>query len=291
MDVSVNEKWIFNINFIKEKNEVTVSPKCNRIYVRRSFEKKLKYALDIKINPENSKELIIEEKTEQKKRKGFSSKRLIRKIADAVGTNENMHFYFIKEPESNRWRGMLLPELKKSYLWENMKKCTQYTYENDQNMIQLLIYFFRRYVEEDEILQFYEIAKNMVESMKIEGSMVKSYIWIYAVALLDQLRRAERRKFVVMSFDRIVRTGCRETFLDRLGLEDVHFKNLQIEEFIDTLTEREKYVLRNLVKRAESGEQTNYECSFVRKMWSVVCCLRKKANAYYDACVVKSYFA
>jgi len=79
--------------------------------------------------------------------------------------------------------------------------------------------------------------------------------------------------------------------LDRLGLEDVHFKNLQIEEFIDTLTEREKYVLRNLVKRADSGKQTNYECSFVRKMWSVVCCLRKKANAYYDACVVKSYFA
>lgn len=201
-----------------------------------------------------------------------------------------MHFYFIKEPESNRWRGILLPELKKSYLWENMQKCTQYTYENDQNMIQLLNYFFRRYVEKDEILQFYEIAKNMVESMKIEESMAKSYIWIYAVALLDQLRRAERRKIMVMSFDRIIRTGYRETFLDRLGLKDVHFKNLELEEFFDTLTKREKYVLRNLVKRADSGEQTNYECSFVRKMWSVVCGLREKANAYYDACVVRSYF-
>ena len=291
MVVPVREKWIFNINFIKEKNEATVSPKCNRIYIRRSFEKKLKCALDIKINPENSKELIIEEKIDQKKRKGFSTKKLIREIADEIGTNENMHFYFIKEVECNRWRGILLPELKKSYLWENMQTCSQYTYENDQNMIQLLKYFFIRYVEEDEILQFYEIAKNMAESMKIEENMVKSYIWIYAVALLDQLRRAERRKTVVMSFDRMIRTDCRETFLDRLGLEDVHFKNIEMEEFFDTLTEREKYVLRNLVRRADSGEQTNYECSFVRKTWNVVCSLRKKANAYYEACVVKSYFA
>ncbi len=291
MVVPVREKWIFNINFIKEKNEVTVSTKCNRIYVRRNFEKKLKCALDIKINPENSKELIIEEKTDQKKRKGFSSKKLIREIADKIGTNENMHFYFIKEAECNRWRGILLPELKKSYLWENMQTCTRYTYENDWNMIQLLKYFFIRYVEEDEILQFYEIAKNMAESMKIEENMVKSYIWIYAVALLDQLRRAERRKIMVMSFDRVIRTDCRETFLDRLGLEDVHFKNLEMEEFFDTLTEKEKYVLRNLVRRADSGEQTNYECSFVRKTWNVVCSLREKANAYYEACVVKSYFA
>lgn len=108
---------------------------------------------------------------------------------------------------------------------------------------------------------------------------------------MDQLRRAERRKIVVMSFDRMIRTDCRETFLDRLGLEDVHFKNIEMEEFFDTLTEREKYVLRNLVRRADSGEQTNYECSFVRKTWNVVCSLRKKANAYYEACVGKSYFA
>ena len=289
MDVLANAKWIFNINFVKEKNEVTVSPKCNRIYVRRSFEKKLKYALDIKINPENSKELIIEEKTDQKKRKGFSSKKLIGEIADAVGTNENMHFYFVKGPESNRWRGILLPELKTSYLWENMRICTQYTYENDQDMIQLLKYFFKRYIEDDEILQFYEIAKNMAESMKIEESMVKSYIWIYAVALLDQLRRAERRKITVMSFDKVIRSGGRETFLDRLGLQDIHFKNLEMEEFFNTLTEREKYVLRNLVRRADSGEQTNYECSFVRKTWSVVCSLREKANAYYETCVIKSF--
>ena len=146
MVVPVREKWIFNINFIKEKNEATVSPKCNRIYIRRSFEKKLKCALDIKINPENSKELIIEEKTDQKKRKGFSSKKLIREIADEVGTNENM------------------------------QTCTRCTYENDRNMIQLLKYFFIRYVEEDEILQFYEIAKNMAESMKIETSYEKSII-------------------------------------------------------------------------------------------------------------------
>lgn len=292
MDMPAKNKRIFNINFIRERHEVTVSPQYNRIYIRKKFAENFRHALDIKIHPENAKELMIEEKPDQKNRRGFSSKKLIRELAGAVGTNEKMHFYFEKEENGKGWRGILLPELKTSYLWENLKMYNQYTHEDDQKLIQCLKYSYRKYIEADEILRCYKIAKCMAESLHTEKSAdaAERYIWIYAVALSDQLRRAARRKIAAVSFDRPYNKNSKETFLNSLGREECSYRNLEMEEFLNTLTEREKYVLKNLVRRADAGEQTNGECSFVRKMWKEVCSLREKANAYYEAGVIQSLF-
>ena len=291
----MKDQRTFNTNFLRERHEVTVSPQSNRIYIRKKFAENFRHALDIKIHPENAKELMIEEKPDQKNRRGFSSKKLIRELAGAVGASEKMHFYFEKEENGERWRGILLPELKASYLWENLKmydQYAQYTHEDDQKLIQCLKYRYRKYIEADEILQCYKIAKCMAESLHTEKSAdaAERYTWIYAVALSDQLRRAARRKIAAVSFDRPYNKNSKETFLNSLGREEVSYKNLEMEDFLNTLTEREKYVLKHLVRRADAGEQTNCECSFVRKMWREVCSLREKANAYYEAGVIQSLF-
>lgn len=285
---------IIETNFMKEKYEVTASPKSKRFYIKSSFKKILNGALIIGINPENPKELKLEEKPGQTRHTGFYSGKSIVQIANEVGTNGKMTFYFMQGKNSDEWKGILLPDFQKSYLWDNMKTCNAYADKNkdDQDMIQWLKYYYRKYVDLDEIIQYYNIAKCMAESTHDESETIKKFIWIYARALLEQLRLAERRNVTTFSYDRTIRTDSTKptSFLDIMGQEDVRFRNIEAEEFFNMLTKQEKYVLKNLVKRADSGELTNCKCNYAKEHWKEICSLRQKVKIYYGTSTIKSYF-
>ena len=176
--------------------EISVYTDRGQIYLKKSFREQFEHRIEIDINPANPRKLVITELEEGTIRENYFSKKLCAQISEAVGITGNMKFIFIQNQFTECWEGVLLPDMKKSYLWEqNFKEMSDDEIEEfktyKERIMILLHHKFYRFLELGDVKQCLELSCFLVHD--IDETLREYYITMYATALLEKMAAVQRR--------------------------------------------------------------------------------------------------
>lgn len=237
--------------------EITVFPKNNLLYLKKAFYEQFIHKIEICMNEDYAGELIVKELNEGVIQKKYYSKSLVSEIVKSSKNEKTMNYAFFKDTERGIWRGILLPKLNGSILWDDLYKLQTKMEILRDAPAQPIIYKMRRkyssLIEWDELQNYYllgfEIAK-------------KNYSYI--------------------------KRECNYSYGDFYGQRNDNFIGIEIKEFISGLSVIEKKVL-NILKYEEKWE-TKYAGTLMGNIIEQTReSLKKKAYEYFGGEVTKEY--
>ena len=178
---------------LNTRTELTIYSKCYGIYLKKHLREQFSHEVEISINPQNEQELLLIEKDTGRSRSMYYSRKLVRQIARVMKAEGNMRFWFVKDPVDGMWKGILLPEMAGSYLWEllsrggmkgggNLENPEEPDDRNDLEGRRELIRFLNRRcqyrIEYGEICALFEIGWNMAAAVDREFGGKNEYLTI-----------------------------------------------------------------------------------------------------------------
>ena len=287
---------IYNAGSLGNKSEqLTIYKKRNQIHLRKEFLEQLKYSVEISTHPENPRELLIKEKKNGVPRANYYSAELVRKISKEVGMDGNMRFLCLWDEEEQGWRGVLMPEMKESFLWENIRLCPEDIGENTAWKSEILDILYRRYwnwAEREDIENVYKLAYRMVICSSMFG---ESKIWyltlMYSSALLDEMSTIQRRCRRVessLSLDRPIGKESNCTLREFFPGGDIPYTIVEIKEFMKKLTDLERIVLRWLLQGRDPAENISFGICLKTLIQKTISSLRQKTCEYYGERYIRS---
>ena len=278
---------------VNNKFEITIYPKYNRCYVKEQFRKALHHPVELLVDPDNPYQVII--KKSEYRNKGFSSQKVLQQISSNIGSMDNMCFHFFEDKESDRWIGIYLPDLSHSFLWDIIKdeKINLLLTEDIINVMFYKLYaYFAGKIAFEEIKQALRVACYMTYAL-MEKSIYESreYVMFYAFSLMRALKKCNNKGKCSISYDKPVRVGCTKSFFDYIGEDDVNFKNIEIEDFLNSLNFMERYLLNILLKGCDIEKMMGISNSTKRMLKEINYSLKCKAIRFNTLSYIKSVFA
>lgn len=276
--------------------ETTVFPKNNLLYLKKAFYEQFIHKIEICMNEDYAGELIVKELNEGVIQKKYYSKSLVSEIVKSSKNEKTMNYAFFKDIERGIWRGILLPKLNGSILWDDLYKLQTKMEILRDAPAQPIIYKMRRkyssLIEWDELQSYYllgfEIAKKNYSYIKRENHYV---IYMCVSALVKEYARVQRRCKICeskLSLNQMVSGECNYSYGDFYGQRDDNFIGIEIKEFISGLSVIEKKVL-NILKYEEKWE-TKYAGTLMGNIIEQTReSLKKKAYEYFGGKVTKEY--
>lgn len=277
------------LNKMDNHCELTIHTEYNKCYMKKEFRVTLNgVPLMLQLDPENKFQIIIQEGGERNK--GFYSRKIVQEISKNIGVTGDMCFHFFRGEENGQWIGIYLPDLSYSFLWDALQDDGKpYIDEQTEQMILYCFYTrFGRVVSYEEIGQLFMIALCMAARQSKEKML--EYSILYTLSLIRALKKSENKGKSTYSYDKTVKVGCACTYLDLMGKEDGNFKNIEIEEFVDSLDFMERYVLRILQGGHVLARLTGISQATIDRMSVIVYKMRCKAVNYFGLDVIQSYF-
>lgn len=281
--------WEAFLNGLDNHYELTIYPRYGRCYMKKEFSEIFKEAPRmLQLDPKNKFQIIIQEGG--MRNKGFCSQKTVQEISENIGATGNMCFHFFKGEENGQWIGVYLPDLSASFLWDALREeARPYIDEQIEQMILYCFYTrFGKVVSYEEIGQLFIIALCMAARQNKE-KMVE-YSILYTLSLIRALKKSANKGKSTYSYDKPVKVGCACTYLDLMGKEDSNFKNIEIEEFVDSLDFMERYVLRILQGGHVLERLTGISQATIDRMSVIVYKMRCKAVNYFGLDEIQSYF-
>lgn len=276
--------------------EITVSPKNNLIYLKKAFFEQFTHKIEIYMCKDYAGELIVKELDEGEIRQRYYSKSLISEIVRNFNDKKTMYFAFFKDKEMQAWRGILLPKLSDSILWQDLYVDYSEVENSIDFSVEPILYKMRQkysfLIEWDELKNYYllgiEIVKKNYSYIKKENDYV---IYMCVLALVKEYARVQRRCKICesrLSLNQRVNKEsncCYDVFW---GQTEGNFARIEIEEFKNGLSRIEKLVL-NILQNEDNWE-TRYIGTFMGNIIVRVReSLKKKAYEYYGNDLIKEY--
>lgn len=276
--------------------EMSVYPQHYLVYLNKPFFEQFKCGVEIYMNEEHMLEIIVRESGEGMIRQKYYSPNLVNRIVDVVKDRRTMHFAFFKDMKMGVWRGILLPKLQESFLWNNLHEAYIETTNLSDFQASRIVYMMKKkyysFVTLEELKNYYFLGVWIAQNNYSYIDQEKYYIIYMCVStLIKEYVRVQRHCKIYESKFSLNQTFHKESScsLDMfLGKVDRSFIHIEIEEFIDGLSEIEKIVLRILSNDEDWKNKylgTNMREIFLRTRES----LRKKACEYYGNEIVKEY--
>ena len=294
-----NKKGFFEIykvnQLVNERKVLTIYYKRNQIYLGKKLKEQFKHAVEIEIHPKNSQELILREKSDGIPKSIYHSPKCVQKISQEVQVKSNMRFLCIWDEYEGGWRGILLPEMSDSILWENIRyygeiKDVNITWR--QTIISALYQKSWRLVDREEVESVYDIAYQLVMSSNRSGEGMFWYlILMYSYTLLNEIKKIQRRCRRVelpLSLNQEVKgnTGC--TILEFQIGGEIPYMLFEIQEFEEGLTRFELIVLRWLMQEIDVENNINFGYGLKLLIKDGICGLQRKAYEYYGKDYIRS---
>ena len=282
---------------IRESKLLTVSCKKNRIYLQKNLREQFSHSVEISIHPNNERELLLREKSSGKLKNSYYSARLVRKISQAVQVNDRMHFLCIRDKEQEGWRGILLPEMSESFLWENLRCYAECSWEDTtwkQIILQALYRNCWDLVEREEIDSIYRLVYQMAVCSHLSlGKKTWYLVLMYSYMLLGEIKRIQRRcrraEFPV-SLNQVAGENSESMLLDFWSGGEIPYFLFEIEEFVKKLTGFERVILRWLMQGRDLKNTVNFGPGLKAMIGDGICRLKEKAANYYGRDYIQSYF-
>ena len=240
------------VSLIKNRCELVIYPEGKFIYLKKNFRQNLNHDVKIELDPDDPKSILIIEVNGDESKSRYYDAALVKRLRENNKINGRMKFIVLKdETENGIWRAKLLPDLASDYFeWHN-KTNIAYYHDNDYYkniLISALKYVMYGMVEAEEIEDIFNIGYHMVLSeKKYIGWRFWYYVLMSAYNMLNEIRAELRKcKRCESSFsldDKPNKMQDFYTFGCVRGAEDTCFSHLVVEEFINKLTEIEKFVL------------------------------------------------
>ncbi len=119
---------------LNTRTELTIYSKRYGIYLKKRLREQFSHEVEISINPQNEQELLLIEKDTGRSKSMYYSRKLVRQIARVMKAEGNMRFWFFKDPVDGMWKGILLPGMTDSYLWELLSRSGMNSGGNLENL-------------------------------------------------------------------------------------------------------------------------------------------------------------
>lgn len=285
---------------IKTMCEATIYSERNQIYLKKHFREQLRSNIEIMINKENEKEIIIKETGEGRCKTNYYSKEIVKEISNTVNKIGNLQFVFLYDLKEKIWRGVLIPNFEESYLWNELKNQPQESnkYEQFYEEKKLIVTIMkRRYwsiIEYEEIEFLYSVACRLTQMVypheNING-------WNYLIACLLGLMRetlsAQRKIKKVesrLSLNTFVGRKTRCEYQEFLGSTDAVDESLVVEEFKSQLTPFEKLILNWRIRNIDLENNISIGYYFQEHLIQSLENMKEKAYEYFGKDYVRSFF-
>lgn len=239
-------------SLIKNRCEISIYPEKKQIYLKRNFSRCLEHDIEISIDPEDHKGLLIKEKDSSKLRRCYYDADLVRELIDNTRTNGKLNFLILKDgSEEALWRGKLLPAIgTDSYLWRSSGKYTRlFKYDEHKTIIiKALGNESAGFLEYEEISQFFDIGYYItVSEKKYYGDMFWYHVLMSAYNMISEMKsvvRRSKRAEAEFSLDKEPKMNDLHAYGCRRSAEDECFSYLVVEDFISRLTLIEESILK-----------------------------------------------
>ena len=271
---------------ITERCELIVHRERNLFYLTKRFQEQFTHDVDIFVSDENIGELLIKEKGEGNIRARHYSKKLMNELVEITEDKGRMRFVFFEDEERKVWRGILLPELRKSRLWKEIRNVVKRELETEDLLILYLLKKKYKYLVDAEFIQesvwlghqITECAYPYMKKWKQECVLLCA--WSLSAENAKIQRRCQRAEGW-FSVDQPIGNEKNCTYKEMWGLEDIHFTNIEVEEFKGRLTYAEKYLLGYLEKLGEWKDKNVSDILLGTTLWQNIYGLQQKATEYY----------
>lgn len=280
---------------IRDSKLLTIYYKKNQIYLQKNLREQLKSSVEISIHPQNEKELLVRETNIGAVQSIYYCAEIVRKISRAVQVNDNMRFLCIWDEAEKGWRGILLPEMSESFLWENLRRYGEYSGE-DTTWKQLILHVLYRkcwnLVEREEIDLFYCLAYRMaVCSNPSGGKKIWYLVLMYAYMLVGEIKRVQRRckkAEAPLSLNQSVRENDSCMLQEFWTGGEIPHMAFEIEEFMERLTKFERIILKWKIQERELEKNISFGYGLKVLIQDAVCRFQEKANDYYGRDYIRS---
>lgn len=139
--------------------EMSVYPQHYLVYLNKPFFEQFKCGVEIYMNEEHMLEIIVRESGEGMIRQKYYSPNLVNRIVDVVKDRRTMHFAFFKDMKMGVWRGILLPKLQESFLWNNLHEAYIETTNLSDFQASRIVYMMKKkyysFVTLEELKDYY----------------------------------------------------------------------------------------------------------------------------------------
>ena len=238
-------------------------------------------------------EIEIKEKEHGTIRTAYYSKEKVEILRKHTKCEGRMRFAFFRDEEQDIWRGILLPELRKSILWENIKYGQAVGKSNTDYFEKFLKSKYSGLVENEEICECSRIGSLIADSVYAShNSQFEKCIFLCIWSLVDEIAKIQRKCRKIegaISGDKLMPTLSGTCYKDMWGACDVRFGNIEIEDFRSKLTALELAVLERLYNK-EMLIERNENPFFLKIVLPVNESRKEKAYKYYGEDYVRSYW-
>ena len=225
---------------INDRCELTVHQINNRFYLKKNFREKFKYEVEIVLSEDNPGELVVREKCTGTIRAAYYSKATLKKLQEIIECEATMRFVFFKDDKQGVWNGILLPELKRSRLW-NQLKCKDEPGLDDKVINSEHMKFFwkekyRGLVEADDIYVYIRIGYIIADSVyAYRKEQLEECIILCIWSLVNEFAKMQRRcrkSEAGISGDQKVTGQSLYCYRNMWGSCDAKLNDIEIEELV-----------------------------------------------------------
>ena len=280
------------LRLLQTRCELTIHFKKKKIYLKENLRRQFRHAVEISIHPDNERELLIREKKEGRPKREYYSAMVVRRITDAVGAEGNTRFLCVREQDG--WRGMFLPGMTESYLWDNLRKkggVPEVEISCRDSILQALYRRCRNLAEWEEVDAFYQIGYQMaVCTNPFGGQKLWHDILIYTSALLDGVRsigRRCRKAESSLSLNQTAGAYTKRTYGELWGQEAAFSQSIEIREFKEGLIWIEERVLCWRMQECDRGN-IRPKKNLIPFLSRVIRSLQEKADKYFGKSYIRS---
>ena len=282
---------------IRKRRELTIYTDRNQIYLKKNLRSQFRYSIEIFVHPQHDRDLLIREKDEGSLQNVYCSSRVVRDISRAAGTRNNMRFFCIWDEAAVGWRGILLPDLSGSFLWERLAHYEERDQEDTARKEEILSALYRSgwgLVEWEDVDFVYQLAYHMaVCSHSLEKINIWYLVLMYASAMLDEMKALQRR--CLRSESRLSLSDpshkARKNILRRPSMRsEFPDKLFEIQEFILWLNDWEKVLLRWRMQERDLAGSISFGPGLKKMIQDGIEGLQQKACAYYGQDYIRSFF-
>ena len=239
-------------NLIKNKLELTIYPKRNQIYLKKKFKQSLGHDIEINIDSEDPRSLLIKEKDSDAPKRCYFDAKLVRELIGNIHANDKLNFLVLKDGlDEKLWRGTLLPAIgTDSYLWGRHKRYDYlFDYGRYKNIIiKALSNESKGLLEKEEVVEFFNIGYFITFSeQKYYGDMFWYHVMMLAYNMINEMKsvvRRSKRAEVEVSLDNVSAVNAFQAYSCMRSAEDECLKYLIVEDFTSRLTLIEQSVLK-----------------------------------------------
>ena len=280
------------LSFIKNRLELSVYPKCGKLYLTKRFTESLEYGIDVYYFDDRPGELMIQERTDKPISNIYRDKKLVRRISNILGTQEKIKYIMIKDGNAEGcWYGLALPSLfGGAWYWDTDRDRIQTDLNLSHKVKSTIFNALKRasegFVDDEEIDQFISIGAQVILSEKrFTGISFIYHVFMASFAMMNELKAIERhcrRAESKLSLDQPAKYDKHYTFGHTCGAEDACFLLIEIKDFVGRLTLIEKMVLDLKYKNIDWMSAKSLGPNIKKLIVDNTEILKKKAIEYFE---------